>query len=171
MEGDTIAAIIIGGIVLLFVVGGVWYFIRSYIRKGVGKLLGLELFVKTQQVKRNDELLFKVVMNPINDFTANGMIARLYCQRTCVTVGADNERETEVDTLVSLPKVLCDTFHIPKGKKLVIKDSIIIPHDAMATKKLDFLETGIGLKWFLRIEVDIPRFPDAEKEVEIIVLP
>lgn len=132
----------------------IYYFIRTSIRKIMGMLVGLDLSVEKRMAKRNDNVPFRMKLKPNRELVINTITVRLYCQATGIK---------DLDAKSGTAKVLRENVRVPKGEELVIEDVISVSSDAV--------ETTLLTKWLLRIELDIPGLPDAEKEVAITVLP
>ena len=149
---------------ILLLIAGLFWFFNSYLPKLMtGKV---ECEVLPTRAKPGTVLQGKLSFTPRRRLSINGVRYRIRCLEKCVS-GSGSNRQTHTHEIVDVTHTLAEGQLLPAKQLLSYRFEYPLPQHAAPSMTLSDNE----LKWSVEMRIDIPRWPDFAKEVEVIVEP
>ncbi len=154
-------------LVLVLVVSpfiGIGYFIKVVLPKRITGPVDFQL--QTTKVKAGQELRASLNFVPARNTTINGIEWKLTCTEECAS-GSGSSRQTHYNSLLTETRRACGTLALRSGQKESFDFAYRLPNSSAPSLKF----SDNSVKWKLEARIDIPKWPDWKKSLDVIVVP
>ena len=140
-----------------------WFF-KVYMPK---KLLGNVIHkIDETTLSPGRAVVGELVFSPRKNFKVNEVTAVLLAKEVCIS-GSGSNRKTHTNVLSESKIVLEEATTLVAGQEKRYSFQMPIPDDAPYSLDLD----DNDLKWSVTLRVDIPRWPDWKKGIDLTIVP
>lgn len=149
---------------ILLLIGGIFWFFRSYLPKSITGKVACTL--EPERLKAGQSIRGSMVFTPKRNSQINGVTYKVICEEVCVS-GSGSNRTTHRHELLGDSQVLLDATTLQRGEPQAFEFEYGIPESGAPSMDL----SDNDLKWKVEMRVDIPRWPDFVKSFDLIVEP
>ncbi|MEQ9569695.1 MAG: hypothetical protein RLN75_05850, partial [Longimicrobiales bacterium] len=151
---------------LILVAAGVFLFAGLRQKAAASRVGDVIAMVEPRVVSPGDEVQVAVALFPPKDVAVNGVTATLRGAEVCVS-GSGTDKKTHRHVAHRDKRILIEGGTLPGGVERVLETSFTIP----ALGMWSFAAHRHRVLWDVRVEVDIPSWPDWGSSMPLVVWP